>query len=261
MKNLIKLITLTMVLSFLLPHYASAQENGQEMNDISTLNEPIESMEITGEEETESVTVNVNLNTEEEEVDAEILLDTDEFLNNTVEFDLTNENGEITTRQYYLEIIEMDEEVIKAKLIDSVTMEEMLIDSTQMQASAIPIIVALIVRAGLQYAIKHYGKKFAMQAMIELGVSQITKAYGGSVKNASNGKGKVITIPNKSQTIVVRLMEAGSGGRKDAYWRMSVGNKALNRAGNYSSNANETHITLQESSPKTIINIIKKFKK
>lgn len=97
--------------------------------------------------------------------------------------------------------------------------------------------------------------------MIDLGVSQITKAYGGTVKNASNGKGKIITIPNKKQTIVVRLMEAGSGGRKDAYWRASVGNKSVNRAGNYSSNASETYITLQESSPKTIINIIKKFKK
>lgn len=56
-------------------------------------------------------------------------------------------------------------------------------------------------------------------------------------------------------------MEAGSGGRKEAYWRMSVGNKAVNRAGNYSHNAHETHILLQESSPQTIINLIKKFKK
>lgn len=97
--------------------------------------------------------------------------------------------------------------------------------------------------------------------MIDLGVSQITKAYGGSVKIAKNGKGKVITIPNKNQPIVIRLMEAGSGDKKEAYWRISIGNKSVNRAGNYSSNASETHITLQESSPKTIINIIKKFKK
>jgi len=56
-------------------------------------------------------------------------------------------------------------------------------------------------------------------------------------------------------------MEAGSGGRKDAYWRMSVGSKSLNRAGNFSSNKAETHITLQESSISTILNLIKKYKK
>lgn len=121
----------------------------------------------------------------------------------------------------------------------------------------------LIVRTGLNYVIKHYGKKLAMQAMIELGVSKITKAYGGEVKDVKNGngKGKVITIPNKKQLIVIRLMEAGSGGRKEAYWRMSVGGKSINRAGNYSNNAVETHIDLQESSPATIIKLIKKFKK
>ena len=52
-----------------------------------------------------------------------------------------------------------------------------------------------------------------------------------------------------------------SGGRKGAYWRMSIGNKSVNRAGSYPSKASETHITLQESSPKTIIDMIKKFKK
>ncbi|WP_445491768.1 hypothetical protein [Niallia sp. 03133] len=100
-----------------------------------------------------------------------------------------------------------------------------------------------------------------MQALIDFGVSKISDAYGGSTKNAKNGKGKVITIPNKKQTIVIRLMEAGSGGRDEAYWRMSVGNKAVNRAGNFSDNANETNITLQESSISTIINLIKKYKK
>lgn len=44
--------------------------------------------------------------------------------------------------------------------------------------------------------------------------------------------------------------------RDGGYW-----GKSLNRAGNYSSNATETHITLQESSPATIIKLIKKFKK
>lgn len=147
-----------MVIAFLLPHYASSQGNDQKLNDMGTLSEPIENLEITGEEETESVTVNVDLNTMKEEVNAEIIIDTDEFINNMVELDLTNENGEIKTSKYYLDIIEMDEDVIKAKLTNFTTMEEVIIDSTQMQASVIPVIVALIVKAGLKYAIKHYGK-------------------------------------------------------------------------------------------------------
>ncbi|WP_433958083.1 SAR2788 family putative toxin [Cytobacillus horneckiae] len=171
------------------------------------------------------------------------------------------ENGESKKKVYDVFISEIEGESFKAHLIDRESGEIHEINTIDANSSALPVVVALIVRAGLQYVIKHYGKKVAMQAMIDLGVSQITKAYGGTVKNAKNGKGKVITIPNKKQTIVIRLMEAGSGGRKEAYWRMSVGNKSVNRAGNYSNNANETHITLQESSPSTIIKLIKKYKK
>ncbi|MGE7842653.1 hypothetical protein ACQKNX_17920 [Lysinibacillus sp. NPDC093712] len=82
-----------------------------------------------------------------------------------------------------------------------------------------------------------------------------------SVKTAQNNKGKVITIPNKKQKIVIRLMEAGSGGRSKAYWRMSVGGKSIDITGKYEHQREKTHIDLDETSPATIINLIKKFKK
>lgn len=172
------------------------------------------------------------------------------------------EDGATSSKDAYKIIISrIVGEAFEGEIINIDTGETFQINTIEASASILPALVPLILRAGLQYVIKHYGKKIAMQAMIDLAVSQITKAYGGTVKDAKNGKGKVITIPNKKQEIVIRLMEAGSGGRKDAYWRMSVGNKSVNRAGNYSSNAAETHITLQESSPATILSLIKKFKK
>lgn len=274
-KNFIKLLVATLFISFILPSYSSVKAEAIDSNSYLSLDEveaealinssegeldTVESVNIDGNDTEESVDINIELETQKEQINADMSINSDNS-DNYVDIETTDENGVTTTKNYSLEIIEINEEKVIAKVIDNVTLEETIIDSTTAQTTAIPIIVALIVRAGLQYAIKHYGKKAAMQALIDLGVSQITKAYGGSTKNAKNGKGKVITIPNKNQTIVVRLMEAGSGGRKEAYWRMSVGNKALNRAGNYSSNANETHITLQESSISTIIKLIKKYKK
>ncbi|UAL45543.1 SAR2788 family putative toxin [Sutcliffiella horikoshii] len=274
-KYFIKILITTMVISFILPAYTSVKAEETGLNEQISLDEvgvdtlitsnseelgSVEAVSIDGNESEESVNVNIKLDTQVEEIKADMLINADN-IDNYVDIETTDENGHTTTKNYSLEIIEMNEDKLVAKVIDNETLEETIIDSSITQTTAIPIIVALIVRAGLQYAIKHYGKKAAMQALIDLGVSSITKAYGGSTKNAKNGKGKVITIPNKNQTIVIRLMEAGSGGRKEAYWRMSVGNKALNRAGNYSNNANETHITLQESSISTIINLIKRYKK
>lgn len=274
-KNFIKILITTLIISSILPSYSTVKAEEIESKNHISLDEveaealinsneeeldSVESFNIAGSETEESVDINLELETQKEQINAEMSISADNS-DSFVDIETTDENGDTISKNYSLEIIEINEEKVIAKVIDNVTLEETIIDSTKTQTTALPVIVALIVRAGLQYAIKHYGKKAAMQALIELGVSKITKAYGGTTKNAKNGKGKVITIPNKKQTIVIRLMEAGSGGRKDAYWRMSVGGKSLNRAGNFSSNKAETHITLQESSIPTIIKLIKKYKK
>lgn len=266
-KVLIKLMVFSLILSLLPSHIANAttvKEQTEVINKtelLEVLPQNIEEIEINGDEKENSININVDLLEKDKEIKSEIVFYNDLVEDNYVNIESISENGEIINKNYHLNIIDITEDSYKVKLIDVDTSEEFVIDSTQLQATAIPVLVGLIVRAGLNYVVKHYGKKIAMQAMIEVGVSQITKAYGGEVKKAKNGKGKVITIPNKKQPIVIRLMEEGSGGRKEAYWRMSVGNKAVNRAGNYSNNANETHITLQESSIGTIINLIKKYKK
>ncbi len=43
---------------------------------------------------------------------------------------------------------------------------------------------------------------------------------------------------------------------KEAYWRMSVGGKALDKSGNYSSDAARTHIDIDESSIQTIQKVV-----
>lgn len=266
-KLLIKLMVFSLILSSLPSHIANAtteKELTQAINKTELANvlpQNIEEVEIKGDEKENSINVSVDLLTKDKKINSEIVFYNDLTEDNYVTIESISENGEIINKGYYLNIIDITEYSYKFKLIDVDSSGELVIDSTQLQATAIPVLVGLIVRTGLNYVIKHYGKKLAMQAMIELGVSKITKAYGGEVKDAKNGKGKVITIPNKKQPIVIRLMEAGSGGRKEAYWRMSVGGKSINRAGNYSNNAAETHIDLQESSPATIIKLIKKFKK
>lgn len=259
MKNLIKLIVSMILLAFMLPHYADAAENKNDSivnSDINT-----NKVKITGSESQDSVNINIDLETVKETVYADLNLSFKEDDSDIVNVITEDEHGNVTNTTYQLDILELSNEVIKAKLFDDKSGEEIIIDTTQVKATVVPVVIALIVRAGLQFAIKHYGKKLAMRAFIEYATSKIADAYGGSVKEAKNGKGKVITIPNKKQTIVIRLMEAGSGGRKEAYWRMSVGNKSINRAGNFSNNASETHISLQESSLSTILNLIKKYKK
>ncbi|MCT4797239.1 SAR2788 family putative toxin [Exiguobacterium profundum] len=207
----------------------------------------------------QDVLVNSNIEIDNQSIESNIIFNEEDL---EIKATISSNDTENSIKEVYtVEINRIEGENFEGEIRSLNSGETFSVNTIEASASVLPALIPLILRAGLQYVIKHYGKKVAMQAMIDLGVSQITKAYGGVVKDAKNGKGKVITIPNKKQEIVIRLMEAGSGGRKEAYWRMSVGNKALNRAGNFSNNASETHITLQESSPSTIISLIKKFKK
>jgi len=207
----------------------------------------------------QDVLVNSNIEIDNQSIESNIIFNKEDL---EIKATISSNDTENSIKEVYtVEINRIEGENFEGEIRSLNSGETFSVNTIEASASVLPALIPLILRAGLQYVIKHYGKKVAMQAMIDLGVSQITKAYGGVVKDAKNGKGKVITIPNKKQEIVIRLMEAGSGGRKEAYWRMSVGNKALNRAGNFSNNASETHITLQESSPSTIISLINKFKK
>ena len=207
----------------------------------------------------QDVLVNSNIEIDNQSIESNIIFNEEDL---EIKATISSNDTENSIKEVYtVEINRIEGENFEGEIRSLNSGETFSVNTIEASASVLPALIPLILRAGLQYVIKHYGKKVAMQAMIDLGVSQITKAYGGVVKDAKNGKGKVITIPNKKQEIVIRLMEAGSGGRKEAYWRMSVGNKALNRAGNFWNNASETHITLQESSPSTIISLIKKFKK
>lgn len=172
-KYFIKILITTMVISFILPAYTSVKAEETGLNEQISLDEvgvdtsitsnseelgSVEAVSIDGNESEESVNVNIKLDTQYEEIKADMLINADN-IDNYVDIETTDENGHTTTKNYSLEIIEMNEDKVVAKVIDNETLEETIIDSSITQTTAIPIIVALIVRAGLQYAIKHYGKK------------------------------------------------------------------------------------------------------
>ncbi|MEK3864618.1 hypothetical protein MHH60_14180 [Paenibacillus sp. FSL H7-0716] len=75
--------------------------------------------------------------------------------------------------------------------------------------------------------------------------------YGGKVVEASGDGWKVTNIANplsKNQPIMIRVMNAGSGGRDSAYFRVSVGNKGtLTLEGKLSSDMASTHINLTDN--------------
>ncbi|GEM_PF-3362687 len=256
MKKIIYAIIFTLFASNVLPHVSYAYMPTFENNNVQH-----EGIEINSEENDENLIVDISLATDDVKASAQLTFEYQNNMHGSVKYLEEMLHDVVMEKDYELQVLEFTEENYHVNLTDMLTGERTELNSLHAEATALPAVALLIIRAGLQYAIKHFGKKAAMKALIDLGVSQITEQFGGKVKTARNGKGKVITIPNKRQEIVVRLMEGGSGGRSEAYWRMSVGGKSINRAGNYSRNAAETHITLQESSPATIISLIKKFKK
>lgn|GEM_PF-3577254 len=95
------------------------------------------------------------------------------------------------------------------------------------------------------------------------------KKYNGKVVEASGDGWKVINIDNpvsKNQPIMIRVMNAGSGGRSAPYFRVSIGNKgALTLDGKISNDHNLTHIDLTDNYmkqiQKMIDNYIKNYKK
>lgn len=87
----------------------------------------------------------------------------------------------------------------------------------------------------------------------------ISKKLGGTVTALKNGY--KVEIKNGKKPIVVRLMNAGSGGRSKPYFRVSVdgkGSYTLN--GNLSSDKSLTHINMSSSYSSQISKIVNSIK-
>ncbi|MFJ7408684.1 MULTISPECIES: SAR2788 family putative toxin [unclassified Lysinibacillus] len=257
MKKIIYAIIFTLFASNVLPHVSYAYMPTFENNNV----QQHEGIEINSEENDENLIVDISLATDDVKASAQLTFEYQNNMHGSVKYLEEMLHDDVMEKDYELQVLEFTEENYHVNLTDMLTGERTELNSLHAEATALPAVAILIIRVGLQYAIKHYGKKAAIKALIDLGVSQITEQFGGTVKTAKNNKGKVITIPNKKQEIVVRLMEDESGVRSDPYWRMSVGSKSIDINGNFESKKEKTHIKLDESSPATIIKLIKKFKK
>jgi hypothetical protein len=91
---------------------------------------------------------------------------------------------------------------------------------------------------------------------------QVGKILNGIVEEAS-GNGWKISIANGKQTILVRVMNPGSGKRVKPYFRISVNGKgALTAEGKFSSDRELTHIDIDNTSDaiQQILNIINLYR-
>ncbi len=102
-----------------------------------------------------------------------------------------DENGEEIKVNFDVEVIESNEEVFIANFKDQKTGEIYEYDTTKLQASvipAVPVVLALVARVGIQAAIKKWGKTALRQVS-----KQLTKSNSPVWKGLSSHKGKTKT--------------------------------------------------------------------
>ena len=93
----------------------------------------------------------------------------------------------------------------------------------------------------------------------EIAAENIAKKFGGNLSNLKNGY--KIDIPYGKKGITIRIMNEGSGGRSQPYFRVSIPDKSsLNLNGKLTNNPIETHIDMSDNYIKQINEMITKYK-
>ncbi len=88
----------------------------------------------------------------------------------------------------------------------------------------------------------------------------VANETGGVLKPAKNDAGYVVTVPNGSRNIVIRIME--SGGPNTNYYRVAIeGMPAVTVGGEFSNIPELTHFNIETNSFNDIINIVNKLLK
>jgi hypothetical protein len=99
---------------------------------------------------------------------------------------------------------------------------------------------------------KPYGPPTQTEAL----ANQVGEATGVPVSSAS-GNGFKLRIPSKPRDLLLRVMNAGSGGCDEPYSRLSVdGKQALTRTGQPSTDPAQIHVNIGEGSFDDIMSII-----
>lgn len=108
-----------------------------------------------------SIVVETTYKDNEEQANFELLfeLDTEEIILEAEHL----EDGQTIYGEYSIEVLEMDEDSYVFKFIDLKTTEEYLVDSTQIQASALPVLVYFIGAQVVRITVQQIGKKAVLK--------------------------------------------------------------------------------------------------
>lgn len=94
-----------------------------------------------------------------------------------MDFSTEDENGELINQTYKVFLTSLSEDGFKATLVNMDTGEILEVDSAELQASIVPVVAILVgflVRSGLNWIIKEFGKK-ALQSVVKDVTKKITK--------------------------------------------------------------------------------------
>lgn len=107
-------------------------------------------------------------------------------------------------------------------------------------------------------ATKDTGEALSTQSLAD----KVASELGGNVSKIDGDVNSwKVNIPNGKRPIIFRIMEAGSSGRANPYFRVSVdGKPALTLEGKFSSDHGLTHFDLSNESVQQILNIIDKYR-
>lgn len=212
MKNFIYSIVAVLLFAYIAPGVAKAKElesynetafNEYDLNEVITENSSEEVTEINSDEanqvvedtiedevsdvvetmavvdDTETI-VETQIESEEISADGSLLIDneSDEI---TFDFSTEDEAGEVIKQTYRVILNSITEEDFNATLINVETGEVLEVDSTELQASVIPVVAVLVgflVRWGISWVIKQFGKAALKSAVKDIGKKIAKKSLG-----------------------------------------------------------------------------------
>lgn len=98
-----------------------------------------------------------------------------------MDFSTEDENGELINQTYKVFLTSLSEDEFKASLVNMDTGEILKVDSAELQASIVPVVAVLVgflVRSGLSWIIKEFGKKAIQSAVKDVAKKMAKKSLG-----------------------------------------------------------------------------------
>lgn len=155
----------------------------------------------------------------EAKLDLEFSLETEEIIL-TAEY---VEEGQAVNGQYEIEILEVNEESYVFNFIDLNTKEELIVDSAQLEASALPVVVYFIGAQVVRVTVQHIGKK----AIIQVGKKTFqAKSKDAAKKAAVNFSNVTINAGGRNVYFTKAKMEHILQNHHPHYWT-GKGNKSM----------------------------------